>query len=117
MSELLDALIELRKQQAIDYEKYLAEIVALTQKAKSPAAGAGYPATMDTAAKRALFDNLGRDEALATALDAEIRRTKKDDWRGNKFKEREVRNAIRVHLSDPAQVDLIFDLARNQHEY
>ncbi len=117
MSELLDALIELRKQQAIDYEKYLAEIVAITEKAKSPAAGTAYPATMDTAAKRALFDNLGRDEALATALDAEIRKTKKDDWRGNKFKEKEVRNAIRVHLSDPAQVDLIFDLARNQHEY
>ncbi|MBD9497314.1 type I restriction endonuclease subunit R [Ensifer sp. ENS01] len=117
MSELLDALIEQRKQQAIDYEKYLAEIVALTKKAKNPAAGTTYPAAMDTAAKRALYDNLDKDEALATALDAEIRKTKKDDWRGNKFKEKEVRNAIRAHLSDPAQVDLIFDLVRNQHEY
>lgn len=117
MSELLDALIEQRKQQAIDYGKYLAEIVALTKKAKNPAVGATYPAAMNTAAKRALYDNLGKDEALATAIDVEIRKTKKDDWRGNKFKEKEVRNAIRVHLSDPAQVDLIFDLVRNQHEY
>ena len=117
MSELLDALIEQRKQQAIDYEKYLAEIVALTKKAKNPTAGATYPAAMNTPAKRALYDNLDKDEALTTALDAEIRKTKKDDWRGNKFKEKEVRNAIRAHLSDPAQVDLIFDLVRNQHEY
>jgi type I restriction enzyme, R subunit len=117
MSELLDALIEQRKQQAIDYEKYLAEIVALTKKAKNPAAGAIYPAAMNTAAKRALYDNLGKDENLATAIDAEIRKTKKDDWRGNKFKEKEVRNAIRAHLVDPAMVDLIFDLVRNQHEY
>jgi type I restriction enzyme R subunit len=117
MSDLLDALIEQRKQQAIDYENYLAEIVALTKKAMNPAAGATYPTAMNTAAKRALYDNLGKDEALTIALDAEIRKTKKDDWRGNKFKEREVRNAIRMHITDPDQVDLIFDLVRNQHEY
>jgi type I restriction enzyme, R subunit len=117
MSELLDALIEQRKQQALDYEKYLAEIVALTRKVNNPAVGATYPATIDTAAKRALYDNLGKDEGLATVIDADIRKTKKDDWRGNKFKEKEVRNAIRQHLSDDGLIELIFDLARNQHEY
>ncbi|MGF6230990.1 type I restriction enzyme R subunit [Inquilinus ginsengisoli] len=117
MSELLDGLIEQRKQQAIDYERYLAAIVELTKKTKNPATGATYPAAMNTAARRALYDNLSKDEALAAAIDAEISRTKKDDWRGNRFKEREVRNAIRRHLSDPAQIDLIFDLVRSQHEY
>jgi type I restriction enzyme, R subunit len=67
----------------------------LTRKVKNPAAGANYPATIDTAAKRALYDNLGKNEGLATVIDADIRKTKKDDWRGNKFKEKEVRNAIR----------------------
>jgi type I restriction enzyme, R subunit len=38
-------------------------------------------------------------------------------WRGNKFKEKEVRNAIRKHLSDDGLIELIFDLVRNQHEY
>lgn len=117
MSELLDALIAQRKQQAIDYETYLAEIVALAKKAKIPSTGFPYPPAMNTGAKRALYDNLGKNEELALALDAAIRRTKKDDWQGNKVKEREVRNVIRAHLSDPAQVDLIFDLVRNQHEY
>jgi len=117
MSELLDALIEQRKREAIGYEKYLAEIVALTKKAKNPATGASYPTAINTAAKRALYDNLDKNEVLATAIDAEVRKIKKDDWRGNKFKEREVRNAIRAHLADPALVDLIFDLVRNQHEY
>ena len=51
MSELLDALIEQRKQHAMDYEKYLTEIVALTKKAKNPLTGATYPAAIDTAAK------------------------------------------------------------------
>ena len=117
MSELLDALIEQRKQQAIDYKQYLAEIVALTKKINSPASGAAYPVNINTAAKRALYDNLGKDEALAAAIDAAIRKIKKDDWRGNKFKEREVRNAIRANLTDLAQVNFVFDLVRNQHEY
>lgn len=117
MSALLDALIEQRKKQSIDYELYLNKIVELAKFAKNPAAGATYPISMNTACKQALYDNLGNDEALAIAIDAEIRKTKKDDWRGNKFKEKEVRNAIRAHLSDPAQIDLIFDLVRNQHEY
>ncbi len=49
MSELLDALIKQRKQGAIDYKGYLAEIVALTKNAKDP-----YPATINTNAKRVL---------------------------------------------------------------
>jgi type I restriction enzyme, R subunit len=117
MSELLDALVAQRKQSAIDYEEYLAKIVELTEAVAQPASGTQYPSTLDTSAKRALFDNLGRDEALACAIDASIHATKKDDWRGNRFKEKEVRNAIRSHLGDENMVEFIFDLVRNQHEY
>jgi type I restriction enzyme R subunit len=117
MSELLDALIERRKHQAGDYEKYLAGIVDLAKKVKNPAWGTSHPTSIDTAAKQALYDNLDKNKALASAIDAEIRKTKKDDWRGNKVKEKEVRNAIRKHIPDEGQVDLIFDLVKNQHEY
>jgi type I restriction enzyme R subunit len=74
MSGLLDALIEQRRQQAIDYENYLAAIVKLTKEAKNPAGKAAYPASVDTAPKRSLYDNLDRDEVLAAAIDAEIKR-------------------------------------------
>lgn len=117
MSELLDALIAQRKQAAIDYAKYLAEITELTRKIKTPTRGAEYPQSLNTAAKRALYDNLGKDEALSLAIDQDIQRVKKDDWRGNRFKEREVRNAIRPHVPDEATLDLIFDLVKAQHEY
>ena len=116
MSELLDALIKQRKEKAIEYEKYLAEIVALTQKIKRPSQNA-YPREIDTETKRALFDNLDGNGDLAIAIDAEIRWVKKDNWRGNKFKEREVRNAIRRHLPDEAKGDLIFNLVANQRGY
>ena len=117
MSELLDALIALRKTEAVDYEAYLAKIVELTKQAKSPGTTTSYPAAVNSAAKRALFDNLGADEDLALTIDAAIRATKKDAWRGNRVKEKEVRNAIKARIADPALVVVIFDLVRNQHEY
>lgn len=117
MSELLDALIEQRRSGALEYAAYLAKIVELTKQVHSPATGAAYPPSIDTAAKRALYDNLERDEALALAIDADVMRTKKDDWRGNKFKEKEVRRAIARHLADANLIDVIFDLVHKQHEY
>lgn len=117
VSELLDALIAQRKTEAIDYEAYLAKIVEMTKQAKSPEKTSSYPAAVNTPAKRALYDNLGEDESLALAIDAAIRSTKKDAWRGNKFKEKEVRNAIKANISDPELLGIIFDLVRNQNEY
>jgi type I restriction enzyme, R subunit len=117
MSELLDALIRERKEQAIEYEKYLEKIRDLARQVRNPHTTGGYPAALDSRAKRALYDNLENNESLALALDAEIRGAKRDGWRGNRFKEKEIRNAIRQHIRDEAIVERIFDLVRNQSEY
>jgi len=84
---------------------------------KQPETAVTYPQGIDTAAERALYDNLGQDAALAMAIDKTVRETKKDGWRGNRIKEKEVRYAIRRHLDDEAQVDAIFDLVVHQDEY
>ena len=47
-----------------------------------------------------------------------ILRTKKDEWRGNKIKEREVRNAIKKILGkDGEELDKLFELVNKQSEY
>lgn len=117
MSELLDALVEQRKAEAIDYAAYLAKIVELAKKVRAPEVGGNYPSTINSPAKRALFDNLGKDEALTVAVDDDIRRTKKADWRGNKIKEKQVKQAIARHIDDPTLVEMTFDLVVKQHEY
>ena len=118
MSALLDALIQERKTKALEYRKYLAQLIELATKVKKPAGTARYPASLDTAAKRALYDNLEQDEALAIRIDTAVRYTKKDDWRGNRFKEREVYNAIHEELGKyEANADEIFDLVKNQRDY
>ena len=58
------------------------------------------------------------EEAKALALDLAIRNVKKADWRGNTFKEREVRNAIRSELGDDGElVEEIFEIVKNQRDY
>jgi type I restriction enzyme, R subunit len=98
MSELLDALIEQRRKEALDYQEYLRRIVELTRKVANPKASGSYPSTINAPGKRALYDNLGRDEGLALAVDAAVRASRQDDWRNNPFKVKRVRNAIRVAL-------------------
>lgn len=117
MSELLDALIAERRQQAIEYEEYLAKLVELTKQAKNPATGTKYPGAIDTPARRALYDNLGKDEALAVRVDSAVRQTNKDGWRGNKVKERELRYAVLAALPDEADGERIFELVKNQRDY
>ena len=118
MSELLSALIQKRKTDALDYQKYLAEIVALTKMVKNPAAGASYPAALNSAAKRALYDNLDKDEPLALAVHAAVRESRQDDWRSNPVKIKKVKLAIKAVLKgDEARTEHILELVKNQHEY
>ncbi|MBN2387684.1 MAG: type I restriction endonuclease subunit R [Anaerolineales bacterium] len=118
MSELLDGLIRERKAKALEYEAYLAQLVGLTHQVANPAGGGiRYPRSLNTAARRALYDNLGTDEALALAIDQKILSTRHADWRGNMIKEREVKYAIAELISDDAEAARIFELVKNQQEY
>jgi len=139
MSELLDALIAQRKAAALDYATYLAKIVELTKQAKNGPGGAAYPAVCNTPAKKALYDNLGKNAALAVAVDAAIHASKQDDWRSNPFKIKKVMRAIQSALENqppPAgdeckevatpyragtagevKVDAVLELAKQQNEY
>lgn len=122
MSVLLDELIKLRKEQTLEYEKYLQKIIELSGKVKKPSSTKEYPESIDTDAKRALFDNLGKNESLAVELDNNIKTTKKDGWRDNIQKSKAVRIAIRKALknhgiTDDEEVHRIFDLVKNQREY
>ena len=84
---------------------------------QNPTALAAYPKLLNTRARRALYDNLGKDEQLAITLDAKIQQTKKDGWRGNRIKEREVRYAILDILKDETLTNEILELVKNQDEY
>lgn len=134
LSEVLDALIRRRRQEAIEYEAYLARILDLTEKIGQSETQGAYPPEIHSRAQRALFDNIvpdvsglqetdnARRAQIALALDGTILRIRRDDWRGHTLKEREVRRAIervvQTELGDNAiDIDALFELVKNQDEY
>jgi type I restriction enzyme R subunit len=117
MSELLDALIKERKQQALHYTAYLQKVAELAKKVLKPETATKYPPAMNSGALRALYDNLG-DETLAVRVDEAVRENKRADWRGNLAKERELRKAIKTALgADGDALDKVFELVKAQREY
>jgi type I restriction enzyme R subunit len=120
MSELLDALIEQRREEALDYEEYLAKLEMLAKQLVEPEQGGDYPDGIKTPAQRALFDNLGRDEELARAVDTAVVTARREGWRGHKMKEREVKGAIRKVINRDgavADLDAVFELVKHQSDY
>ena len=81
-------------------------------------ASSAYPSSIDSAAKRAFYDNFGENEVLVTKIDSAIRLTKKADWIGDRFKEREIANAVREETA-AYNVDVadIMELAKAQKDY
>jgi len=118
MSQLLEALIHERKTKALHYTAYLQRMAELARKVQKPESESSYPQAINTGPRRALYDNLGKDEELAIRVDTAIRDVKKDGWRGNRFKEREVRGAIKSVLGNNDRlVGALFAIAEKQREY
>lgn len=117
MSVLLQELIHQRKIGALNYEKFLKEIEALAKNIQPNAKKSNYPGNIDTQAKQALYDNLENNENLTIVMDQEIQYVKKDNWIGNTIKEREVRIAISKFIDDPAKINEIFEIVKNQKDY
>jgi type I restriction enzyme R subunit len=118
MSELLDALIKERKAKAIDYKKYLDEIVELTRRARDPSKSREYPAPIDSPGKRAIYDNFGKDADFALEVHDAVMASKMDDWYANIFKIRAVRKAVREATGeDGERLDAVMELVKEQREY
>lgn len=88
----------------------MAKIFELTKQVKKPETKQAYPATINSPGLRSLYDNLVRDEDVAVKVGTAV---KKAGWRGHKFKDREVRSAIKSVLGgDDGLVDSIFEIVK-----
>jgi type I restriction enzyme R subunit len=119
MSELLDALIEQRRKEAIEYKDYLARLLdQASNLAKGQGGGTAYPEWADNGARRALIDFAFPDPAMAIQVDTAVLTSKPHDWIGNPLKEKVVKRAIRKAIpSDFDRLDELFELVKARHEY
>ncbi|ALG66637.1 type I restriction endonuclease subunit R [Beggiatoa leptomitoformis] len=116
MSLLLAEIILQRKQKAIDYQRYLQEMANLANQVSSGTMN-NMPPLLNTQAKRALYNNLGQNEALALQIDTAILESKSDGWRGNQAKENGIKRAIYKILNDLKEVERIFAIIEQQRDY
>lgn len=118
MSELLDAIIEQRRQQAIDYREYLAKLLDAAKKLGSKESDTKYPGWADNGARRALIDFGWPDPTMPIRVDTAILTSKPHDWVGNTMKEKVVKRAISRTLPDGFdRLDELFDLVKARDEY
>jgi len=119
MSELLIKIIEERKNKTLDYKGYLQKIVELARNVEKPQDYAGYPDKIKkSAALRALYDNITKDEDLLLALHKKIIAIKPYKWLNDGgAKEKVILRGIHTLINDDNKVDDIFKIVKEQREY
>lgn len=118
MSVLLEELIKMRKEATLNYKTYLQQIIDLSGQVRKSSATVSYPSSIDTTGKRALYDNLGRNEALANALNDRILSDRRDGWRDHPQKFKRVRQAIESvlrteNITADSYIQRIVDLVKD----
>lgn len=117
MSTLLDEIIADRKAKAIEYEEYLKRIAELAKKVEVGKSD-DTPISLDTYGKRALYDNLNQNEALALQIDHAVKTVRPDNWRDSGGpKEQIIKAALNAILQDDGEVERIFLIITEHKEY
>jgi len=134
MSALLDEIIKLRKEKAIEYEEYLKRIGELAIKVQAGKVQ-GTPQVLNTPGKLALYNNLtpknsvcepampyGQSSGdayldLALKIDKAVKQARPDGWRGIQAKEMMIKQAMYKVLDDEEEVDRLFPIIVAQQEY
>jgi type I restriction enzyme R subunit len=116
MSKLLKTIIEELRTKKISYEEYLKKMADLAKRVTNTQRD-DMPETIKTPAQRALFNNLGKNEAIAIQIDDAVKRVKQVDFRGDDPKENIIKSEIYQILKDEKEVERIFAIIKKQNEY
>ncbi|MGN0096395.1 MAG: type I restriction endonuclease subunit R [Corynebacterium sp.] len=118
MSELLDALLEQRRQDALDYKDYLHRLLDLAIQVGKKESDTVYPDWAENGAQRALVDFDFAIPGIAILVDRTITQQKEHGWVGNRMKERALQRELhRVLPADFDRFDELFELVKARDEY
>ncbi len=118
MSEILESLIEDRRNGVIAYGELLDRYMQLAKDVSVPAENTHYPESIrKNGALRALFDNCGEDEKKTLTLHKTIMKSKMDGFRNNPVKENKIKRALYQVLKDEDEVERIYQIVIEQEEY
>jgi type I restriction enzyme R subunit len=122
MSSLLDALIEQRRQDAIEYAAYLAKLLELTAQVGKVESEASYPDWAKTPARRALVDFHWPEgvEIDVEHIHVVIQSAKEHGWTGSIMRERALARTLRKELPEGFEAERLqsfISLLKEHDEY
>lgn len=118
MSEILEKLIEDRRNGVIAYGELLDRYMELAKNVTRPEENSRYPESIrKSGALQSLYDNCGEDEAQALRLHKAITKSKMDGFRNNPVKENKIKRALYQILKDEDEVERIYQIVIEQEEY
>lgn len=117
MSELLKELIEMKKDQNLDYQEYIKHLVELVNKVKNPETSGEYPTSIHNIRLRGLYDILDHNEEETLIMYDNLINSVPNDFMDSKMKQREVKLIIKTVISDESKMDEVFNLWKNTRGY
>ena len=123
MSQILEDLIKQAKDEAIEYQKYLDELVKLAKMVVERETSEKRPDEINTKGRADLYDNLGKDVKLTLMVDDAIINNAEDGWRENKMKQRRLKRGLQSILptkmleDQPDLLDILLNIASGHSEY
>jgi type I restriction enzyme R subunit len=118
MSEILDQLIEERKNGLIEYQQLLERYIELAKKVNASDLGEDYPSSIKgCSAKRAIYDNCGKNEDLANSIYEAVMDSMQADFRSSPVKINRIKRALFKVLQDTVEVDRVYELISKQSEF
>lgn len=113
MSELLEELIKMKREQSLDYQEYLEKLIELVKKVKSPETSGDYPKSMHNIRLRGLYDILDKNEEKTIQLYDYLTSNISRDFMESKMKQREFKRELSLWIENENQEEEIFNLWKN----
>ena len=118
MSEILDKLIEERKQGVLDYAQMLEKYIKLAKDVDCPEDNDKYPESIrKSKALMAIYDNTGEDEKLALKIHKAVKKQALSGFRDNQVVIRRIKKALFEIIGDDSEVERIYKIIEKQEEY
>ncbi len=116
LSEKLNKILEEMKQHTEEYKEQLRKLVEIMREMRG--SKNEYPSDINTDGKKALYDNLGKDETLALRTYLAIKENAEVGFREAGLRQKALRKAIeRVEGITTDKVDIVLKIAINNPEF
>lgn len=118
MSEILDKLIEERKQGVLDYAQMLEKYIKLAKDVDCPEDNEKYPESIrKSKALMAIYDNIGENEKKALKIYKEVKKRALSGFRDNQVVIRRIKKALFEILADDSEVERLYKIIEKQEEF